>query len=240
MCIRSHSSSHPLQCGHLQPSRLLPSPIQVVGKAEYRKTMWISQQLCMQLFGVTLPSCHSLCPGSTTGSRCTMQLSTSSILDGTWSRYKRCEPPIFSTAPILVNMTLFVLICLAICFSVGPILSSTLAYLDIRNYFRAKSQVSDYDYYWEKITGILVGTGSIGLSITGLVAIATAPHSTEIYSWLDAVIMCNLQLLTSNNVRYSDYLDCSSPTNKILSSPDCCRYSFLLPGLYGWYTWWQS
>jgi hypothetical protein len=137
-------------------------------------------------------------------------------------------------------MTLFVLVSLAICFSVGSILSSALTYLDIRYLLRAESNISEYEYRWEKIAGIVVGTGAIGLGITGLVAIATAPHSTEMYSWLDAVIMCNLQLLTSNNVSYSDYLDCSSPTNKILSSLDCCRYSFLLPGLYGWYTWWQS
>jgi hypothetical protein len=137
-------------------------------------------------------------------------------------------------------MTHFVSVSFAICFSVGPMLSSTLTYLDISYLLRAESTISEYEYCWEKITGIVVSTGSIGLGITGLVALATAPHSTEMYSWLDAVIMCNLQLLTSNNVRYSNYLDCSSPTNKVLSSPDCCRYSFLLPGLYGWYTWWQS
>jgi hypothetical protein len=110
--------------------------------------------------------------------------------------YKRQEPPIFSTAPILVNMTLFVLVSLAICFSVGPILSSTLTYLDMRNY------VPEYDYRWERIAGIVFAIGSTGLGITGIIAIATAPHSTEkMYYWLDAVIMCNLQLLTSNNVR---------------------------------------
>ena len=123
------------------------------------------------------------------------------------------------------------------CFSVGSILSSALTYLDIRYLLRAEPNISEYEYRWEMIIGIVVGTASIGLGITGLVAIATAPHSTEMYSWLNAVIMCNLQLLTSNNVSYSDYLDSSSPTNKILSSLDCCRYSFLLPGLYGWYTW---
>ncbi|KAF7445921.1 hypothetical protein A1F99_092120 [Pyrenophora tritici-repentis] len=98
-------------------------------------------------------------------------------------------------------MTLFVFVGLAICFSVGLVLSSTLTCLDIRNLLSVASQVSEYDYRWEKITGIVVGTSSIGLGITGLVAIATAPHSTDTYSWLDAVIMCNLQLLTSNNVR---------------------------------------
>jgi hypothetical protein len=57
MDVHPVSSSHPLQCGHLQPSRLLPSPIPVVGKVEYRKTMWISQQLCMQLLRITLLLC---------------------------------------------------------------------------------------------------------------------------------------------------------------------------------------
>jgi hypothetical protein len=47
--------------------------------------------------------------------------------------------PIFRTAPIVVNMKLSVSVSLAICFSVGSILSSTLTYLDIRN------QVPNYD-----------------------------------------------------------------------------------------------
>jgi hypothetical protein len=96
-------------------------------------------------------------------------------------------PSIFSTAPILVNMTLFVLVNLAICFSVRPILSSTLTYLNIRNY------VLEHNYRWEKIAGIVVGIGLTGLGITGIIAIATAPHSTqEVYHWFNAVIMCNL------------------------------------------------
>jgi hypothetical protein len=99
-------------------------------------------------------------------------------------------------------MALFVSVSLAICFSVGLILSSTLIYLDIRNHFRAESYVCEYDYRWEKIAGIVVGIGSIGLGFTGLIAITSAPHSTqELYYWLDVVIMCNLQLHTSNNVR---------------------------------------
>ncbi|KAI0572292.1 hypothetical protein Alg215_09871 [Pyrenophora tritici-repentis] len=99
-------------------------------------------------------------------------------------------------------MTLFVFVGLAICFSVGLVLSSTLSYLDIRNLLRVASHVSEYDYRWEKILEIIISIVSIGLAITGIVAIATAPYSTEeMYSWLDAVIMCNLQLLTSNNVR---------------------------------------
>jgi hypothetical protein len=89
--------------------------------------------------------------------------------------YKRQEPPlpIFSTAPILVNMTLFVLVSLAICFSVGPVLSSTLTYLDMRNF------VPEYDYRWERIAGIVFGIVSTGLGITSIIAIATAPHLTE-------------------------------------------------------------
>ncbi|KAI1562991.1 hypothetical protein PtrEW13061_012080, partial [Pyrenophora tritici-repentis] len=98
-------------------------------------------------------------------------------------------------------MTLFVFVGLAICFSVGLVLSSTLTYLNIRNLLRVASYVSEYDYRWEKIAEIIISNVSIGLAITGIVAIATATHSTEeIYSWLDAIIMCNLQLLTSNNL----------------------------------------
>ncbi|KAF1352909.1 hypothetical protein EJ07DRAFT_135196 [Lizonia empirigonia] len=83
-------------------------------------------------------------------------------------------------------MTLFVLVCLAICFLVGPILSGTLTYLDIRNLLRAEAQISEYDYRWETITGIVFSIGSIGLGVAGLVAIATTPYSTGMYSWLDA------------------------------------------------------
>ena len=140
MRIRPHSSSHSLHCGHLQSSQLPLNPIPVVGKAAYCKTVWISQQLCMQLFRIT-PSCHSLCPGSTTGSRFTTQLSTISVLDGKESMYKRCKPPIFSTTPTLVDITLFVLVSLAIYFLARPILSSTLTYLDIKNY------VPEYNYH---------------------------------------------------------------------------------------------
>ncbi|KAI0572155.1 hypothetical protein Alg130_10609 [Pyrenophora tritici-repentis] len=87
-------------------------------------------------------------------------------------------------------MTLFVFVGLAICFSVGLVLSSTLTYLNIRNLLRVASYVSEYDYRWEKIAEIIISNVSIGLAITGIVAIATATHSTEeIYSWLDAIIM---------------------------------------------------
>jgi energy-converting hydrogenase Eha subunit G len=109
----------------------------------------------------------------------------------------------FRTAPILFIMTLFVLVGLAICFSVGPILSSTLTYLEFRN-LKASPHVSEYDYRWEKIAGIVVGIISIGLGITGIAAVATVPHSRkEVYYWLDGVIMCNLQILVSHNVRQS-------------------------------------
>ncbi|KAH5707480.1 hypothetical protein HBI81_250770 [Parastagonospora nodorum] len=61
-------------------------------------------------------------------------------------------------------MTHFVSVSLAICFSVGPILSSALTYLDISYLLRAESTISEYEYRWEKITGIVVGTGLIGLA----------------------------------------------------------------------------
>ena len=98
-------------------------------------------------------------------------------------------------------MASFISFSLAICFVIGPILSSTLTYLEIRNLFRAETQVSEYDYRWERIIGIFISTSLVGLAITGLIAIATEPYPIEIYTWLDAVIMYNLQLLTINNVR---------------------------------------
>ncbi|KAF1924749.1 uncharacterized protein M421DRAFT_71828 [Didymella exigua CBS 183.55] len=61
-------------------------------------------------------------------------------------------------------MTLFVLVSLTICFSVGPILGSTLTYLDIEN-------ISEYDYHWERIAGVVVGI--------------SRPITTDLYlSWL--------------------------------------------------------
>jgi energy-converting hydrogenase Eha subunit G len=114
---------------------------------------------------------------------------------------KRTGPPIFRTAPILIKMSLFIPVGLAVCFSVGPILSSTLIYIEIRN-VRASPYVSEYDYRWEKIAGIVVGIISIGLGIAGIVAVATVSYSREeIYYWLDGVVMCNLQILVSHNVR---------------------------------------
>ncbi|CAN9241359.1 unnamed protein product [Alternaria alternata] len=97
-------------------------------------------------------------------------------------------------------MSLFIPVGLAVCFSVGPILSSTLIYIEIRN-VRASPYVSEYDYRWEKIAGIVVGIISVGLGIAGIVAVATVPYSRkEIYYWLDGVIMCNLQILVSHNL----------------------------------------
>lgn len=114
---------------------------------------------------------------------------------------KKTRPPIFRTAPILIKMSLFIPVGLAVCFSVGPILSSTLIYIEIRN-VRASPYVSEYDYRWEKIAGIVVGIISIGLGIAGIVAVATVSYSREeIYYWLDGVVMCNLQILVSHNVR---------------------------------------
>ncbi|EMD65831.1 hypothetical protein COCSADRAFT_170295 [Bipolaris sorokiniana ND90Pr] len=84
-------------------------------------------------------------------------------------------------------MASFVSFSLAICFVIGPILSSTLTYLDIRNLFRAETQVSEYDYRWERIIGIFISTSLVGLAITGLIAIATEPYPIEIYTWLDAL-----------------------------------------------------
>ena len=58
---------------------------------------------------------------------------------------KKTRPPIFRTAPFLLKMSLFILVSLAVCFSVGPILSSTLTYLKIRN-LKASPYVSKYNY----------------------------------------------------------------------------------------------
>lgn len=98
-------------------------------------------------------------------------------------------------------MTLSILVALAVCFSVGLILTSVLTYLEVRS-LGASPYSHEYDYRWEKVAEIIVGIISISLGIGGIVAIATVPYSgKEIYYWLDGFLMCNLQILNSHNVR---------------------------------------
>ncbi|CAN9245904.1 unnamed protein product [Alternaria alternata] len=97
-------------------------------------------------------------------------------------------------------MTLSILVVLAVCFSVGLILTSVLTYLEVRS-LGTSPYSHEYDYRWEKVAEIIVGIISISLGIGGMVAIATVPYSEkEIYYWLDGFIICNLQILSSHNL----------------------------------------
>jgi hypothetical protein len=55
-------------------------------------------------------------------------------------------------------------------------------------------------YFWERTVALLFSICQVGLSIAGIVAIAIAfTADTEPY-WLDAVILCTLQLFIGANV----------------------------------------
>ncbi|RYO29285.1 hypothetical protein AA0113_g12093 [Alternaria arborescens] len=97
-------------------------------------------------------------------------------------------------------MTLSILVALAVCFSVGLILTSVLTYLEVRG-LGTSPYNHEYDYRWEKVAEIIVDIISISLGIGGIVAIATVPYSgKEIYYWLDGFLICNLQILNSHNL----------------------------------------
>ncbi|CAN9089952.1 unnamed protein product [Alternaria alternata] len=97
-------------------------------------------------------------------------------------------------------MALSILVALAVCFSVGLILTSVLTYLEVGG-LGASLYSHQYDYRWEKVAEIIVDIISISLGIGGIVAIAPVPSSgKEIYYWLDGFLICNLQILDSHNL----------------------------------------
>lgn len=140
---------------------------------------------------------------------------------------KRRGTLILRTASTFVNMMLFILVGLLACFSIGPILGGTLTYLEIKIVIARPypgTYVSEYDYRIENIAEIGVGLISIGLGITGFVGFAMVLHSREeIPYWLDGVMMCNLQILSTHNVRYpalrSIYLLTKSLACSVVAKP---------------------
>ena len=130
-------------------------------------------------------------------------------------------------------MTLSILVALAVCFSVGLILTSVLTYLEVRD-LGTGPYSHEYDYRWEKVAEIIVGIISISLGIGGIVAIATVPYSgKEIYSWLDGFLMCNLQILNSHNVRKSACVDFYSSANRTLAHSVVAKLPFSSMGCMG-------
>jgi hypothetical protein len=130
-------------------------------------------------------------------------------------------------------MALSTLVALAVCFSVGLILTSVLTYLGVRS-LGASPYSHEYDYRWEKIAEIIIGIILISLGIAGIVAIATVPHSErEIYYWLDGVVISNIQLLSSHNVRQSACVDSCSSANRILAHSVVATLPFSSMGYMG-------
>jgi hypothetical protein len=84
-----------------------------------------------------------------------------------------------------------------LCFSGGFLLSVALAYRD------APRKDTRHDYFWGKVVTSLSDICQVGLSIAGMVAIVIAHITKAEPYWLDAVILCTLQLSAGTTVRYS-------------------------------------
>ncbi|KAF1359032.1 hypothetical protein EJ07DRAFT_121729 [Lizonia empirigonia] len=96
----------------------------------------------------------------------------------------------------------FVLISFAICFTVGLVLSVVLMYRDMK--FHNPSGINEssgHPYFWERAIATLLGACQAGLSAAGITAIVFAVRSKGDVYWVDMAVRCNLQLLTSTNVR---------------------------------------
>ena len=92
-------------------------------------------------------------------------------------------------------MSYILLICFLVSLSSGLLISFVLIYLDARLLWRDR-----YKYFWETVVNVFFSICQSGSSIAGIVAISiTLSGETEPY-WLDAVILCNLQLSAATNV----------------------------------------
>ncbi|KAF2650665.1 hypothetical protein K491DRAFT_682785 [Lophiostoma macrostomum CBS 122681] len=91
-------------------------------------------------------------------------------------------------------MALVLHIGFLLCFSGGLLLSIALAYHD------APRKSTRHDYFWGRAITALSDICQVGLSVAGIVAIVIARITkTEPY-WLDAVILCTLQLFAGTTL----------------------------------------
>lgn len=104
-------------------------------------------------------------------------------------------------------MALILLIGFILCLFGGLLLSVVLIYQDVMPHrSNGTNDITEHDYFRERILAALFGIGQTGLSIAGMTAIVialtanTETANTALY-WLDAVILCTLQLLAGPNVR---------------------------------------
>ncbi|KAF1354417.1 hypothetical protein EJ07DRAFT_133155 [Lizonia empirigonia] len=98
----------------------------------------------------------------------------------------------------------FVLISFAVCFTGGLVLSVLLMYRDVKSHKpNGINESLRHLYFWERVVATLFDACLAGLSVAGMTAIVFAVRSKGDMYWVDMAVRCNLQLLTSTNVRRS-------------------------------------
>jgi hypothetical protein len=118
--------------------------------------------------------------------------------------YKKVVPIHVSAAQVLPNMTPIFLIGFAICFSFGLVLSSVFMYIDAKDQLNTKGRLLGRDYCWERALAFLFGIAQVCLSISGIAEVVAMFHSKkEVCNWLEAGVVCSLQLAVGTNVRTS-------------------------------------
>jgi hypothetical protein len=93
------------------------------------------------------------------------------------------------------------LIIFIVCFLIEIIPSGVLSYIDIRGQLKSQGTLG-HDYRWDRALGVLFGAMQVVLSVGNTVLAVSALLSGRGESrWLDAGIVCNVQLLAAVNVR---------------------------------------
>jgi hypothetical protein len=93
-------------------------------------------------------------------------------------------------------MALMLLISFLLCFSGGLLLSVVLLSKDATQLWKNRNE-----YFWGTTVALLFSISQVGLPIAGTVAIVIAFTVDTEPHWLDAVILCTLQLCVGANVR---------------------------------------
>jgi hypothetical protein len=95
-----------------------------------------------------------------------------------------------------------VLISFSICFFVGLLLSAMLIYHDVKpRRSNGMSENLEHIYFWQRVLAAFFGTCQAALSIVGIIAIVLALRSEGELYWVGMAVQCNLQILSSTNVR---------------------------------------
>lgn len=97
----------------------------------------------------------------------------------------------------------FVLIAnFTICFIFGLLLIGRLTHYNILELHRTQGVLWEYNHRPEVIVIVVLSSLLVILELVGIGTSAAALHfKKETYYWLDMVVVCNLQILVSMNVR---------------------------------------